>query len=99
MISDDLSKNREGHVGALTYIGQLTDTETEKTILLPGERFCSYRFHCGWSEYSVYTRHCFIKLMSENKLHFSGGDCYVHFTGTPEKIMSQVDCEIFIPVN
>lgn len=98
-VLDDLSKNREGYVGALITIGQLTDIETEKTILIPGGRFCSYRFCCGWDEYYLYTNICFIKLMSENKFHYDRGDCYVHFTGSPVTIMSQVECEIFIPVN
>lgn len=99
VVSDDLSKNREGHVGALITIGHLTDTETEKTVLMPGGRFCSYRFSCNWSEYSLYTNMCFIKMMSEHKFQYAGGDCYVHFTGSPVTIMSQVECEIFIPVN
>lgn len=99
VVSDDLSKNREGYIGVLMTIGQLTDTKTEKTTLMPGGRFCSYRFSCSWSEYSLYTNMCFIKLMSENKLHYAGGDCYVHFSGSPATIMSQIACEMFIPVS
>ncbi|EAO9945150.1 AraC family transcriptional regulator [Salmonella enterica subsp. enterica serovar Havana] len=99
VVSDDLSKNRKGHVGALITIGQLAEAETEKTIRMPGGRFCRYHFNCGWNEYYLYTNMCFIRLMSENKFHFSGGDCYVHFSGSPSEIINQVDCEVFIPVN
>lgn len=95
---DNLSKNREGHIGVLVTIGKLADAETEKTIVLPGGLFCRYQFSCAWSEYRLYTNMCFIKLLSENRFNFSGGNCYVHFSGDPETIMSQVDCEIFIPV-
>ncbi|EDX8060390.1 helix-turn-helix domain-containing protein [Salmonella enterica subsp. enterica serovar Morehead] len=95
---NDLSKNREGYVGVLMTIGILADAKTEETILMPSGRFCRYHFCCDWSEYPFYTNMCFIKLMSENKFHFSGGDCYVHFFSIPEGITDWIECELFIPI-
>lgn len=98
VVLDDLNKNREGYIGVLMTVGFLTDERNQKTILMPGGRFCSYHFSCNWSEYSLYTNMCFIKLMSENKFHFTGGNSYVHFINIFGETLDLVECELSIPI-
>lgn len=97
-IPDSLKKNREGRLDATITLGEIVDDKVQGTTLMPGGKFCRYFFQCSWEEYYYNTNHFFIQMMSENKFHFTGEECYVHYTGEKETINNDVSCEVFVPV-
>ncbi|EID4187484.1 hypothetical protein LBZ56_004566, partial [Salmonella enterica] len=97
-IPDSLMKNREGRLDAKITLGEIIDNEEQNTTLMPGGKFCRYFFQCCWDEYYHNTNHFFIQMMSENNFHFTGKECYVHYTGHKETIGHDVSCEVFVPV-
>ncbi|EBH8768106.1 helix-turn-helix transcriptional regulator [Salmonella enterica] len=98
VLPENLKNSREGHLIAAVTVGRLCSVKKEDSILMPGGKFCHYHFTCSWEEYYANTDIIFIRIMSENKFYFTGGNCYVHFSGKPTSIEVEVTCDVFIPV-
>ncbi|EDS3841709.1 helix-turn-helix transcriptional regulator [Citrobacter portucalensis] len=94
----NMNESRGGLLVAIVTVGTLVNVRTEDTMVMPGGRFCRYSFSCKWEEYTAHTNMIFIHIMSENKFFYTGGNCYVHFTGEPEHVEKKICCEMFIPV-
>ncbi|EBY1462399.1 helix-turn-helix transcriptional regulator [Salmonella enterica] len=98
ILPQNMKESRVGQVVATVTVGTLVNISSEDTVIMTGGKFCRYSFSCKWEEYCTNTNMMFIRIMSENKFIYTGGNCYVHFTGKPEQVDKKINCEVFIPI-
>ncbi len=95
----ELSKGRKGVFNTEVVAGELSDEKHDKMFKIPGGDFCHCHFVGGWCDYHIYSFAVFIKLLSDGKYKYTGGNNYIYFHHPINADDDIISCDLFIPVN
>lgn len=95
----ELSKGRKGVFNTEVVAGELSDEKHDKMFKIPGGDFCHCHFVGMWCDYHIYSFAFFIKLLSDGKYKYTGGNNYVYFHRPINADDDIISCDLFIPVN
>lgn len=94
----ELEKGRAGIVNAEASVGKISLTAHCSDLTVPGGEFCHCRFIGTWRDYYIYSFNFFIKLLSDSKYVYAGGNHYINFHSVNGENRDEINCDLFIPI-